>query len=69
MNYNQPIDNFGEVIPIADFILCVINQFFTDYDGFGYPIKDNLVDEDFIIRPSEIKGMPKDATHIIWYNK
>lgn len=42
---------------------------FIDYDGFGYPVKDKLADPYIEIKPSKRKLIPKDATHIVWYNR
>lgn len=41
----------------------------TDYDGFGYPVRDGMEDTSIRIYPSELKKIPNDATHISWYNK
>jgi hypothetical protein len=43
---------------------------FINDDGFGYPVKDNMVDENIIIKPSDVhETIPSDATHIVWYNR
>jgi len=42
---------------------------FIDYDGFGYPVKDGMADTDIEVYPSICKDIPKDATHIVWYNR
>jgi len=68
-NYNQPVDNIGHVMEVEDFISCCKMKGFIDYDGFGYPIKNNMADEDITIFPSKRYLIPKDATHIIWYNR
>ena len=57
------------VIIIEEFIAQVKMGAFIDYDGFGYPVKDKLADESIVIKPSRIDQIPKDATHIVWYNR
>jgi hypothetical protein len=42
---------------------------FIDYDGFGYPVKDSLADENITVFPSKLNKIPLDATHIVWYNR
>ena len=58
-----------DVYTIEEFLNCVKCNAFIDYDGFGYPVKDGLADEGIQIYPSQIDKIPKDATHIIWFNR
>ena len=70
MNYNQKIDNdCGDLIERQDFIENVEAGCFIDYDGYGHPVKDELVDESFYVYPSEIEKLPKDCTHVLWFNR
>ncbi len=62
-------DNEDDVYTIKEFKLFCKNGRFIDYDGFGYPVKDKLADESIDIKPSKLKLIPDDATHIIWYNR
>jgi len=41
---------------------------FIDYDGYGSPMKDGKVAR-MTISPSRRHLVPKDATHIEWYNR
>lgn len=54
---------------IAEFYEQVATGGFIDYDGHGHPAKDKLMDPYIFIKPSRLEDIPKDATHIIWYNK
>lgn len=68
-NYkNKP--NIGDVIEIEEWIECVNEGGFIDYDGWGCPMKEGLVATQTIVRPSNWKTtLPQDATHIEWYNR
>ena len=81
-NYTEPVkftvtNTFGcspkgedDVYTIEEFIQACQSQTFIDYDGHGYPVKDSKADQEIIIKPSNIRFLiPKDATHIVWYNK
>lgn len=47
---------------------CAVGAF-IDYDGFGHPVKDGKQDRSIDIRPSRLGKIPKDATHINWFNR
>ena len=69
MAYDQKVDSYGDLLTIEDFIESCESRLFIDYDGFGYPVKGGLADESRVIKPSRRESIPKDATHIIWYNR
>lgn len=58
-----------DVYTIDEFREQVKDGGFVDYDGFGHPVKDKLADTSIDIRPSYLLNIPKDATHIVWYNQ
>ena len=62
-------DKEDDVYTVDEFKACVASSAFVDSDGFGHPVKDSLSDPSIDIRPSRLKYIPKDATHIVWYNK
>lgn len=63
-------ENEDDVYTIAEFLHRCKHNMFIDYDGYGYPVKDNKADESICIRPSQLgKDIPSDATHIIWFNR
>ena len=60
----------GDLMPVVEYLECVKEGLFIDYDGFGHPVKDNKKDGEINIYPSDgALHIPDDATHIIWYNK
>lgn len=69
----EPLDEDGNgdhVITVEDYLDSVKSSFFTDYDGYGHPVKDNKQDTQLDIIPSEGRNhIPLDATHIVWFNK
>jgi len=66
---NGPEDE-DDVYTVKEFLEHCECDSFIDYDGFGYPVKDNLADESILIKPSTASAtIPKDATHIVWYNR
>jgi hypothetical protein len=69
MNYSDPIPDYGDLMPLADFLSCVEGGLFIDYDGHGHPVKDNLMDSNIWVKPSRLHEIPADATHIMWFNK
>lgn len=59
-----------DVLTVEEFMDCVNCGGFIDYDGCGYPAKDNYYDRDLVIKPSNAnKTIPIDATHIVWINR
>ena len=79
MNYTMPVKftktnlygcgNDDDVYTVNQFRKAVKSGSFIDYDGFGYPVKEKKADTSIIIKPSRLIDIPKDATHIVWYNK
>ena len=61
--------NEDDVYTVEEFKECVECSAFIDDDGWGYPVKDNLADEEITIKPSRLDDIPEDATHIVWYNR
>ena len=58
-----------DVYTIEEFLECVKDRAFIDYDGYGHPVKDKKSDLLIDIQPSSIHLIPEDATHIIWFNR
>lgn len=69
--YTTPIEEDEDVYTIKDFISACKSGAFIDYDGMGSPAKDGKKDArpEMWIQPSGIDSIPKDATHIVWYNR
>lgn len=67
--YSKEMPKFGDVFPVKEFIEDCESGMFIDYDGYGHPVKDNLMDESIIIKPSQVILIPSDADSIIWFNR
>ena len=68
-NYTEPNAD-GDLMTVADFWNCVKSDFFTDEDGFGHPSNETHMDPTISVYPSEAPfTLPKDATHVVWFNK
>tara|TARA_Y100000034_G_scaffold135881_2_gene209598 strand:+ start:1435 stop:1692 length:258 start_codon:yes stop_codon:yes gene_type:complete len=69
--------DYGDEFSIAEFIDCVAEGAFIDYDGFGYfGFKSGeilLVDESRSIYPTAIHSkydqIPQWVTHVLWFNR
>jgi len=66
--YTDELDFFGELLTVKEFVSSCSCGVFTDYDGYGHPVKDKKVCRDIVVIPSMLGNIPVDATHIIWYN-
>jgi hypothetical protein len=67
--YNKHIPEYGDVIELNEFLDNCESEFFTDHNGYGHPVKNNLMDDKKSICPSTRHLIPKDTTHICWFNK
>ena len=67
--YNKKLVDNDTVYTAGAFVDMVIEGYFVDYDGFGYPVKDGFVNAKIVIRPSRLERIPADATHIVWFNR
>ena len=81
MSYTKPVrftktNQYGcgpegedDVYTVEEFRARVKDGSFIDYDGIGKPVKDGLADIETWVKPSKLEDIPKDATHIVWYNR
>lgn len=58
-----------DVYTVAEFESACKSGSFIDYDGFGYPMKDGKADSEICVKPSRLEEIPKDATHVVWFNR
>ena len=58
-----------DVYTVKEFVESCVDGSFTDYDGWGYPVKDSKANTNIHIYPSTLGHISKDATHIVWFNK
>lgn len=69
-DYDKDISDDDDIYTLEDFKANVDCGGFIDYDGCGHPVKNGKYDVDWNIYPSTFpESMPKDATHVIWYNR
>jgi hypothetical protein len=64
------IPSYGDVMSLKDFIECVNDGGFIDYDGHGYYVKDDK-ESNIMIVPSDVKynSVRKDFDTIVWFNR
>jgi hypothetical protein len=64
------IPDFGDVMPLKDFIENVKSGGFIDYDGHGYYVKDGK-ETNIMIIPSDHhhKSIRTEFDTIVWYNR
>jgi hypothetical protein len=66
---NRP-EGEDDVYTVDEFLSRCDNGSFIDYDGYGHPVKDKFYDETIYVKSSNVlTTIPKDATHIVWYNR
>jgi len=64
------LPDYGDVMPLSDFIDRVKSGGFIDYDGSGDYVKDGKI-SNITIYPSDVKhnSIRNDFDTIIWFNK
>jgi hypothetical protein len=67
--YGNNKEGEDDVYTVAEFKDLAKCKSLVDYDGYGHPVKNKKYDPDIHIKPSLINKIPKDATHIIWFNR
>ena len=68
--YTEQPESDDCIITKAEFIECCQSGGFIDYDGFGHPMKENLINIDENIYPSDYRDfINHDCTHVVWYNR
>jgi hypothetical protein len=66
----EPVPDYGDVMSLIDFIDCVKEGGFIDYDGYGRYIINNYM-TDIEIYPTDVKNnyLRKEFDTIIWFNR
>ena len=66
-------ESCGTVMTVKDWLGCVENGGFIDYDGSGSLCRDGKWESETGISPSDITvfkvTIPEWATHVVWYNR
>lgn len=66
--YTKPLSKYGNLMTVEEWKENVKSGGFIDYDGYGNAVKDNMMTERTFY-PSQKHLVPKDTTHIMWYNR
>lgn len=67
--YTMELPDYGDVMSASAWLESCEAGLFIDYDGHGHPAKDGKMDESIVLKPSQRQDLPKDATHVVWFNK
>jgi hypothetical protein len=64
------LSDYGDVMPLKEFIENVKNGCFIDYDGHGRYVKDGK-ETNIVIRPSDVNynSIRNEFDTIVWYNR
>lgn len=66
--YTINVSEYGDLFTVEDFCKFVKSGSIINYDGTGYPVRDGKECREEI-NCCRLEDIPKDATHIAWYNK
>jgi len=67
--YSEEVSEDDCLLTIEEFLNDVKAGGLIDYDGYGNPVKNGKINPSIKIYPSSVDSIPKDATHICWYNR
>lgn len=67
----EPIPKYGDVYSMEDFKENCDCGGFINYDGFAHPIVNSMMDEDVMIKPSQVKKgkYVKKYESVVWFNR
>lgn len=68
-SYSRDAASYGDLMTVAEFREAAAEGHLIDDDGMGHPVKNGKENRAFYVYPSCASLIPKDATHINWYNK
>jgi hypothetical protein len=68
-NYGTGPDHEDDVYTVEEFRAKCASKMFVDSDGYGHPVKDSKSDVNIYVCPSKRDRIPRDATHVVWFNK
>lgn len=66
----KDIPDYGDHMPLEDFVECCKDGMFIDYDGWGHYASEKKMSTK-IIRPSNVTDgtYKKNFSHVVWFNK
>jgi hypothetical protein len=65
------IPNYGDLMPLSDWIEMVKMGGFIDYDGHGHYSDGIQMLGDVYVKPSDVKkgNVDRRYSHIVWFNR
>lgn len=68
--YNRPVPSYGDLMTIEEWNRYINDGYINDDDGSGYWVKDGMCCNVWDGFDGDVfYGEPKDATHVVWFNK
>ena len=70
--YDKTKASIAVLMTVEEFREDAANKTIMNDDGVGHPVKDGMEDKLYYIYPSRYffgNHIPRDATHVNWYNK
>jgi hypothetical protein len=66
----KPIPEYGDLIPLDEFIEMCEHGTFIDYDGFGNYATETEMSTN-VVCPSDITAgiINRNWTHVVWFNR
>jgi hypothetical protein len=66
----EPLPDYGDLMPMSDFIETVKCGCFIDYDGYG-KYSDGKEMSEQTVRPSDVEAGKVDMkwSHVVWFNR
>lgn len=68
-DYTDDLMEGCAVLTIEEYLKECKMGMIIDYDGFGNPVKEGKCSRVNVYPSRKGKDIPKDATHVIWYNR
>ena len=68
-DYETPVPRYAYLVTVDQFYRDVRHGYMIDYDGYGYPVFNGMMDQNVEIRPSRVHDIPPEATHVAWFNR
>lgn len=69
IEYSEKIPDYADVLTVGEYRDACKSHSFIDYDGHGHPIKDGMMAGEVLLKPSKVRELPQDCTHVAWFNR
>jgi len=67
--YTEPVEKDGDLMTRKEYVDCCKVGGFVDDDGYGYAVKRGKMAPSIVLSPSKVDEMPKEITHVVWFNR